>query len=169
MKTVLSIALATLLLAAFLASAAPLGPAPPAALDAAEPVHPIAEAERFAQKIKLPTGQTAVVAEGDFEPRSIGTYTVRIYSGRNPQFPTDRYLSGLIQERDGFIEKLLLADVDADGHDELVVIARSAGTGNFQSAQAFTVGGKAIVLRAAVKDLPAGADPVAALRAKVKE
>ena len=34
----------------------------------------------FVHKLALATGQTAVVAEGDFEARSIGSYSVRIYS-----------------------------------------------------------------------------------------
>ncbi len=37
-----------------------------------------AEPERFIAKIKLPSGQTAVVAEGDLEARSIGSFSVRL-------------------------------------------------------------------------------------------
>ena len=36
----------------------------------------------FVEKLALPSGQTAVVAEGDFEARSIGSYSVRIYSNK---------------------------------------------------------------------------------------
>ena len=39
----------------------------------------------FVEKLALPSGQTAVVAEGDFEARSIGSYSVRIYSRQSAQ------------------------------------------------------------------------------------
>ena len=123
-----------------------------------------AEAERFVQKIKLPSGQTAVVAEGDLEPRSTGSFSVRLYSGENPQFPTDDFLAGVIHARDGSIEKVLLADVDGDGRDEIVVIVRCAGTGSYLSAHAFAIDQKRLVLRASVADLARDADPVSALK-----
>ena len=123
-----------------------------------------AETDRFVQKIKLRTGQAVVVAEGDFEPRSMGSYSVRLYSGENPQFPTDDFLAGVIHERDGSIEKVVLADVDGDGRDEIVVIVRCAGTGGYLSAHAFAIDKKKLVLRASVAGLAAEADPVSALR-----
>jgi hypothetical protein len=46
---------------------------------------------RYLNQHKLSTGLTAVVAEGDLEPRSIGSYSVRIY-GANPEYPTDDYI-----------------------------------------------------------------------------
>ncbi len=125
-----------------------------------------AAADRFVQKIALRSGQTAVVAEGEFEPRSTGSYSVRLYSGKNPRFPTDNFLAGVIQERQGSIEHVVLADVDGDGRDELVVIVRSAGTGSYVSAHAFALGEKSIVLRAAVAQLAPSADPVSALKMK---
>jgi hypothetical protein len=91
-----------------------------------------------------------VVAEGDFEPRSIGSYSVRLYSGENPQRPTDDFLAGVIHERDGSIEKVVLADVDGNGRDEIVVIVRNAGTGSYLSAHAFAIEKKRLVLRASV-------------------
>jgi hypothetical protein len=127
-----------------------------------------ADADRFVQKIQLPSGQTIVVAEGDFEPRSIGSYSVRLYSGVNPKFPTDDFRVGVIQERDGSIEKVVLADVDGDGHDEIAVIVRCAGTGGYLSAHAFAIGEKTLVVRASVADLPRDADTVSALKKKNK-
>ena len=123
-----------------------------------------AEAERFVQKLQLRTGQTAVVAEGDFEPRSTGSFSVRIYGGANPQFPTDDFLAGVFQERDGFVEKVVLADIDGDGRDEIVVVVRCVGTGSYLSAHAFAVVKKRLVLRASVANLAPTADPVAALK-----
>lgn len=40
---------------------------------------------RFVQKLALPFNQTAVVAEGDFEARSTGSYSVRIYATERAQ------------------------------------------------------------------------------------
>src|SRR5512147_2481873 len=84
----------------------------------------VASADRFVQKLALPDGQAVVVAEGDLEARSIGTYTVRLYSSDD----TTRYLSGVIAVRDGSIESIRLADLDGRG-EQLVVIVRSAGSG----------------------------------------
>jgi hypothetical protein len=128
-----------------------------------------AEPARFVGKVTLPSGQTVVVAEGDFEPRSIGSYSVRLYSGRQPRFPTDDFVAGLIQKRDGAVEKLVLADIDGDRSPEIIVILRSVGTGNYVSAQAFTVAKGQLVLRASVATLPANSDPVAALKKANKQ
>jgi hypothetical protein len=38
---------------------------------------------RFVQKLALPGNQTVVIAEGDFESRSIGSYSIRLYSTRD--------------------------------------------------------------------------------------
>ena len=122
-----------------------------------------AEANRFVQKVKLRSGQTAVVAEGDFEPRSTGSYSVRLY-GENPQFPMDAFLAGVIHERDGYVEKVVLADVDGDGSEEIVVIVRCVGTGSNLSAHAFAIDkNKTLVLRSSV-DVAPSVDPVDALK-----
>jgi len=99
-----------------------------------------AESKRFVKQIKLPTGQIAVVAEGDLEPRSIGSYSVRLYSGANPKYPTNDFVAGIIKERDGGIDQVLLADLAGDGHVEIIVITRSAGSGGYLSAQSFALG-----------------------------
>lgn len=121
------------------------------------------EAERFLRKLTLPSGLAIVVAEGDFEPRSTGSFSVRLYSGANPRFPTDDFLGGVIHERDGFVGETKLGDVDGDGSDELIVVVETAGSGGFLSAHAFSIGKKSLALRCSVADLTADADPVAAL------
>jgi len=123
-----------------------------------------AEADRFVQRLLLPGGATIVVAEGDLEPRSIGSYSVRLYSGVNVQFPADDFLAGVIQARDGSVEKVVLADVDGNGREEVVVVVRCVGTGGYLSAYAFAVDQKRLVLQATVADLPRDADPVSALK-----
>jgi len=125
----------------------------------------------FVQKLTLTTtGQTAVVAEGDFEARSIGSYSVRIYSTQGAQLDDDTtfFSSGVIRARDGTIEKVFLAELDNDGPPSLVVAIRSAGSGGYLSADAFTIGKNAVVLCAAVSGLAANADPVVALKSSLQ-
>lgn len=127
--------------------------------------------ERFVQKLALPGQQTAVVAEGDLEARSIGSYSVRVYSteGAQPGDDTTFFSSGLIRARDGAVEKILLADVDGSGRSSLVVVIRSAGSGGYLSADAFAIGHRAATLRGSVSGLPANADPISALKSSMRQ
>jgi hypothetical protein len=125
--------------------------------------------DRFVSKLKLPTGETIVVAEGDLEARSLGSFSVRLYEAAAAADETTFFISGLVRARDGAVEKVVLADVDGDQRQEIVVIARSAGTGNYLSAQAFAVAGDKLSFRAAVEGLAPDADPVAALRGSSKQ
>lgn len=120
--------------------------------------------QRFITKVALPSGQTAVVAEGDFEARSIGSFSVRLYAAAPPGDETTFFSAGQVCARDGTVEKVVLADVDGDRQDEIVVIVRSAGTGAYLSAHAFAFDEKQLIFRASVKGLPPDADPVASLR-----
>ena len=122
-----------------------------------------ADAERYARAIALPGGRTAIVAEGDLEARSIGTYSVRIY--RDAALMT--YESGLIAPRDGVVEDVRIADLDGKG-EQLVVIVRSVGSGGYLSAQAFEFDGGRLEARSKVSDLPKDADPIAALTKTTK-
>jgi hypothetical protein len=120
--------------------------------------------ERFVAKLTLPDGRTAVVAEGDFEARSTGSFSVRLYDAAAAPDETTFFASGLIRARDGVVEKVVLADVDGDRQPEVVVVVRSAGTGSYLSAHAFATGKGKLAFRATVDGLAADADPVAALR-----
>ena len=133
-------------------------------------MHAVAQEKRFVQKLKLSATQTAVVAEGDLEARSAGSYSVRVYSTEDTQPGDDTtfFTAGVVQERDGFIEKLALADVNGDGKEELVVIVRSAGCGGYLSAQAFSFSKTKITLAAVVADLPPKSDPIVELKKVVK-
>jgi len=135
------------------------------ALLAASTLHAAAP-DRFAQKIRLSSELTAVVAEGDFEARSTGSFSVRLYSSRNALAGDDTtfFVAGSIRERGGFIERVELADVDADGQSEIIVIVRAAGSGSYLSAHAFTYGKQKLLLLASVADLAHDADPVLALK-----
>lgn len=119
--------------------------------------------ERYVKKLRYPAGQVLVVAEGEFEPRSIGSYSIRIYSNARPEYPTDDYVCGIIRSRNGVVEDVLFADVDRDGTKEIIVTTRSVGTGSYLSADAYRFDGRSLSLVATVSDLPGDADPLAAL------
>lgn len=123
--------------------------------------------DRFVHQAKLSIGLTAVVAEGDFEPRSIGSYSLRIY-GANPEFPTDDFLSGTVRSRDGYIEKVVIQDINGDGAEEIIVIVRSAGTGGYLSADAFQYRSKQLALTSSVADLQKNVDPIQELTKRLK-
>ena len=137
-----------------------------AAVMVAAQLHAEADVPRFCQKLKLPNQLTAVVAEGDLEARSLGSYTVRLYSSANaePGDDTTFYVAGILRERSGAIEKVSLADIDGDGKPEVVVTIRCVGTGQYLSAEAFAFDEKRVWLRAAVADLAADANPITALQ-----
>lgn len=120
--------------------------------------------ERFVTKVALPSGQTAVVAEGDFEPRSTGSFSIRLYDAAPPGDETTFFRAGKVLDRDGAVEKVVLSKETGRQPREIIVIVRSAGTGGYQSAHAFTFDNRRLKLRASVIGLPADADPLAALR-----
>ena len=120
--------------------------------------------DRFVSKLTLPTGQTLVVAEGDLEARSIGSFSVRLYKADETPDETAFFTSGLFRERDGFVEDAILADINGDGQWELIVIVRSAGSGGYRSAHAFAIKKDKVVFLAMREGIVAHADPIAALR-----
>jgi Periplasmic lysozyme inhibitor of I-type lysozyme len=120
--------------------------------------------DRFVSKLTLPTGKTVVVAEGDFEARSIGSFSVRLYEAAAAPDEATFFISGLVRARDGVVEKVMLADINGDQQQEIVVTVRSVGTGSYLSAHAFAVAKDKLVFLAEVEGLAANADPVAALR-----
>jgi hypothetical protein len=129
----------------------------------------VAEEARFLSQIKLSSGETVVVAEGDKEARSTGSFSVRLYDAAEPADATTFFSSGIIEERDGGVEKVTLADVDGDKKEEIVVHIRSAGTGGYLSAYAFGANNKKLRARGKVADLAPDADVVAALKGSLKK
>ena len=126
------------------------------------------ENARLLRKAVIPGGpRIVVVAEGDFEPRSVGSYSLRAYAGTNPRFPYDIFLAGTVRPRDGTVEEVRFSDVDRDGSPEIIVVIRSAGTGGYLSADAFQLQGTVLTLLAAVSGLAKDADPIRALEAKL--
>jgi len=124
---------------------------------------------RFVNKVQIPGAhEVVVVAEGDFEPRSIGSYTLRVYGGTSKRFPTDDFVAGLIRPRNGTVETVRFSDIDGDEIPEIVVIIRSGGSGGYLSADAFRYQTRSLEFILSVSDLDKGADPVGALRDKFK-
>lgn len=128
-----------------------------------------ADAERFIMKARSPSGQTVVVAEGDFEARSIGSFSLRLYDAAGPGNETTFFSAGQIRARDGVIEKVVVVDIANDQQPEIVVIVRSAGTGGYLSAHAFAIDKQVLSFHSVVESLPADADPIAALRESSKK
>jgi Periplasmic lysozyme inhibitor of I-type lysozyme len=140
----------------------------PAALMSFAAAAQAVDQDRFLAKLALPTGQTVVVAEGDFEARSIGSFSVRLYDAAPIPDETTFFTSGLVRPRDGTVVRAIAADVNGDGNVEIVVVIRSAGSGGYQSAQAVAVAKNELVFMAGLDNLEASIDPVEALRRSLK-
>jgi Periplasmic lysozyme inhibitor of I-type lysozyme len=126
------------------------------------------ERSRAVKEAALPGASTiVVVAEGEFEPRSVGSYSLRVYGGTNPRFAHDDFIAGMVRPRDGTVEEVRFADLDGDGVPEIVVVMRSAGTGGYLSADGFRLHGKVLALITSVAGLASNADPIQALKARL--
>lgn len=125
-----------------------------------------ATADRFTQTVPLAKGLVAVVAEGDLEARSMGSYTVRAYfdaeasSGNETTF----YAAGLVRPRDGTVRSASTLALPGRPGPLLMVVMQSAGSGGYLSAEAFAVEPRAVRLVASVRDLAPAEDPAAHLR-----
>ena len=126
-----------------------------------------ADVERHVESVRLPTGQVVVVAEGDLEPRSIGSYSLRLYSGRAPEFPTDDFVAGVIRPRDGTIVRVALEDVDGDARPDIVIVMQNAGSGGYLSADVYGYGKRSLYWLESVTGLEPERNPVQALRTKL--
>ncbi|MBA4387756.1 MAG: hypothetical protein C0404_07230 [Verrucomicrobia bacterium] len=110
--------------------------------------------DRFAGEIKIPGGLTAVVAEGNLEPGSIGTYTIRIYR----DLKSGAYITGIIREREGAVKGASAVDLDKDGKQEIAVEIE-VGSSKARSLDVFNFSGGRLLWNARLsKDAAAGAD-----------
>jgi len=127
--------------------------------------------QRFVERFVFPGARTVgVVAEGECEAASIGSYGLRIYSGNDPRFPTDDFIAGLVRPRDGAVEGVDFHDVDGDGKGDIVVTIRNVGSAGFLSGDAFRYRDGALTLLATVgrdTDLRSNADVLRALRRRL--
>lgn len=99
----------------------------------------------------------------------MGSYSVRAYAGSDPRYAYDRFIAGIVRPRDGTVERVLFPDLDHDGRPEIVVVMRSAGSGDFVCAEALRLRATTLLLVASVCGLSKDADPVRALEEKLAE
>ena len=114
------------------------------------------------------TAWIAVASEGEGEPRSVGSYALRVYSPSAEGRARDRFVAGALRPRDGAVESIRFADLDRDGTPELVVVLRSAGSGGYLSADAYRLRSGVPRFAASVEGLPADDEPMNALSAKLR-
>ena len=125
--------------------------------------------ERFTQPVPLAKGLVAVVAEGDLETRSIGSYSVRAYYDEqaSPGNETTFYTAGMVRPRDGTVRSAGPLAMPGRPRPVLMVVMQSAGSGGYLSAEAFAVEPRAVRLLARVSDLAPTEDPAAHLRRRL--
>ena len=130
---------------------------------------PALAADRFVQQLALSKGLVAVVAEGDLEARSVGSYTVRAYfdpsAGQGNE--TTFYTAGLVRPREGTVRSAALLALPGQPGPLLMVVTQSAGSGGYLSADAFTVEPRAVRVLASVSDLAPAEDPASHLRRRL--
>jgi hypothetical protein len=112
--------------------------------------------------------ELVVVAEGEFEPRSVGSYTLRVYGRMKSEFPLDGFITGVLRPRSGTIEKVLFENLDRADTIAIVVVIRSTGSGGYLSADGFRYRARSVELLGSVAELDRLADPVIALRDKLQ-
>jgi hypothetical protein len=125
--------------------------------------------ERFVQKVKLGPGLVAVVSEGDFEARSLGSYSVRVYVDPTEGVANETtfYAAGLVRSRDGTVLSAAPLAVAGRKRPLLMVVVQSAGSGGYLSADALAVEPRSVRLAATVSGLAPTDDPARALRRKL--
>jgi hypothetical protein len=110
----------------------------------------------------------AIVAEGPGEPRSTGSYALRVYADSEHGGRLDRFVAGLVRPRDGVVEAIRFVDLDRDGAIDVVVTLRTVGTGGYLAADAFRLRDGVPRLAASVEGLPRDEDPLPALAASMR-
>ena len=116
-------------------------------------VCPVLRATPFSEGVQLLESSYVVVEESASEPRSIGSYSIRLYDLTKPDFPTDNFLYGIVRAREGTVQSIEKADINKDGEEDLVVLIRSAGSGGYLQAEAFRCIDGGVEFIASVLDL----------------
>ena len=106
--------------------------------------------------------------EGAHEPRSIGSYALRLYAPLDPDWPYDNYVHGTVRPRDGVLVELRFGDLDGDAAPDIVVVIRSAGSGGYISADGFLVRANRLTFAGHVEGVRPPADPLIQLRRLVR-
>lgn len=114
--------------------------------------------QRFSQEIDLSDQWRVFIEETEQEPRSVGSYAVRLYAITSPQFPFDDFRQGLIAKRDGTLERLLVSDRDTGSPVRFSVVIRSAGSGGYLHVDTYGLIRNGISLVSRCRDLPPDTD-----------
>lgn len=125
---------------------------------------------RLGNEIVFPWGEglQVVIEEGRSEPRSLGSYSVRLYQTTDEDNDRDFFITGLIFARDGFLKHAELVDIDDDQQEDLVVIFESAGSGSYLTAHAWRFLDDKLSSIAIVEGLSPGSNVQAALTAQIQ-
>jgi hypothetical protein len=110
-----------------------------------------------------------VAAEGDLEPRSIGSYSLRLYAKNDPAYPYDQFVTGTVRPRNGTIESIKFADLDHDGKAEIIVTIRYVGSGAYVTVDAFRFHKQSLQLLTSIAGMDAKADAIQALKKKLQK
>lgn len=126
--------------------------------------------ERVVKAANFPeTKGMVVAAEGDFEPRSIGSYSLRLYAKNDPAYPYDSFITGIVRPRNGTVESIKFADLDHDGKAEIIVTIRYVGSGSFVTVDAFRFRKQSLQLLTSIAGMDAKLDAVQALKKKLQK
>lgn len=111
----------------------------PSAVNADKPSESLVKGQ-FTQAL---TPELIVVAnEVSWEPRSIGSVSLRLYQVANPNYPFDQFVTGTIVARDGTI--VALEAVTLEQSPGMVLITQSAGSGGYLNGVLFEYSGGAL-------------------------
>ncbi len=126
--------------------------------------------EHFVRTLELSDKLNVVVSEGEFEPRSIGSYSLLVYAKEQVSGSEDAglFISGVIRQREGTLERVFIDRLEPGAAPSVIVTMRSVGSGSYLSAEAFQMVDNALVLQATVTSAPAETDPVKALEASLR-
>ncbi|WP_434777630.1 PliI family lysozyme inhibitor of I-type lysozyme [Neisseria sp. Ec49-e6-T10] len=100
--------------------------------------------------ITLPDSRVAVVASGDLEGASVGSYSLAIYTNSD----LIDFVVGAIFPRDGSIfmdngePRVEFADMNGDGKEEIVITKLTAGSGAYLEVDILSIEDKSIKLLA---------------------
>ena len=130
--------------------------------DGADPNH-------YVQAVVLPKDGTVVVATGEFETESQGSYSVRLYAPETGKNRFAKLVDGIICKREnGFVDDVLVETLAGDKQDEIVVVIRNPEKNDALSADAFRIVDGKIQRRVSVANQDANADIVKLLAFKLK-
>ena len=108
-------------------------------------------------------------SEGPREPASIGSYALRLYVPFDAEWPFDNYVDGEVRVRDGSLEQVLFSDLNNDKIMDVIVVARSAGSGGYLRVDGFLLQAEDISFLHSVDGLASDADPIGSLKSAIEE